>query len=124
MSVAAILSGVTVCLIPFVASLWLVIVVMTHALSFVSTMTAAAWAMPGDIVDTTQVASLGAIQNFGGYFGGAFSPLVAGVIVDRSGSYSLAFISGGIIAALAAVVYTVLVREPLKNEPSAPEVAS
>jgi hypothetical protein len=35
--------------------------------------------MPGDVVPQRLVGSVGAIQNFGGYFGGAFSPLVAGL---------------------------------------------
>ena len=46
--------------------------------------------MPGDVVPQRLVGSVGAIQNFGGYFGGAFSPLVAGLIVDATGSYALA----------------------------------
>ena len=83
------------------------------ALGFIATMTAAAWAIPGDIVDRSQAASLGAIQNFGGYFGGAFAPLLTGMIADRTGSYVLAFVIGGIIASLAAVAYMTLVRRPL-----------
>jgi cyanate permease len=38
------------------------------------------------------VASTSAIMSFGGYFGGAFSPIVAGLIVGTTGSYTLAFI--------------------------------
>ncbi|MCP3710310.1 MFS transporter [Paraburkholderia sp. CNPSo 3274] len=43
-------------------------------------------------------------------FGGAFSPVVAGFIVDRTGSYSLAFIMGGAIAACAALFYWFMAR--------------
>ncbi|MCU1574516.1 MAG: transporter [Micrococcaceae bacterium] len=113
MSIAAVVAGVLICLIPFVDSLPLTIAVMTVALGFVATMQAAAWAMPGDVVQNAQVASVGAIQNFGGYFGGAFAPLLTGVIADATGSYTLSFVIGGIIAALAAVAYTVLVRRPI-----------
>jgi cyanate permease len=69
--------------------------------------------MPGDVVHSKQVASVGAIQNFGGYFGGAFAPLLTGIIADATGSYAPSFIIGGVIAALAAVAYGVLVRKPL-----------
>jgi len=116
MSVAAIVAGVLICLIPLVGELWLAMIVMTVALGFVATMQAAAWAMPGDVVHSKQVASVGAIQNFGGYFGGAFAPLLTGIIADATGSYAPSFIIGGIIAALAAVAYTVLVRKPLNQQ--------
>lgn len=113
MSVAAVIAGVLICLIPLVGDLTLAMIVMTVALGFVATMQAAAWAMPGDIVNSSQVASVGAIQNFGGYFGGAFAPLLTGIIADATGSYAPSFIIGGVIAALAAVAYTVLVRKPM-----------
>lgn len=119
MSAAAVIAGILICLIPFVDSLPLALAVMTVALGFVATMQAAAWAMPGDIVDNSQVASVGAIQNFGGYFGGAFAPLLTGVIADATGSYAPSFVIGGIIAALAAVAYTVLVREPIRDKAAA-----
>jgi MFS family permease len=124
MSIAAVAAGILICLIPFVDSLPLAIAVMTVALGFVATMQAAAWAMPGDIVDNSQVASVGAIQNFGGYFGGAFAPLLTGVIADATGSYAPSFVIGGVIAALAAVAYTVLVREPIKDKTAATQTES
>ncbi len=113
MAVSAIMAGILICVIPFVASLPMTIFVMTIALGFVATMQAAAWAMPGDIVDNSQVASVGAIQNFGGYFGGAFAPVLTGMIADATGSYTPSFVIGGIIASMAAVAYTGLVRRPL-----------
>lgn len=122
MSIAAIVAGVLVVLIPFLPSLTLAMIVMTIALGFVATMQAAAWAMPGDIVARRQIASVGAIQNFGGYFGGAFAPLLTGVLYDATGSYTPSFVIGGLIAALAAVAYTVLVRKPIT--PPAERVAA
>lgn len=119
MSISAIVAGALICLIPFAPSLPLTIFVMTIALGFVATMQAAAWAMPGDIVGHSQVASVGAIQNFGGYFGGAFAPLLTGMIADATGSYTPSFVIGGVIAALAAVAYTVLVRTPIQTKADA-----
>ncbi|MBT1004141.1 MFS transporter [Paenarthrobacter sp. DKR-5] len=113
MVIASIASGVLVCLVPFIADLTLSMVVLSVAMGCIATMTSAAWAMPGDIVDTKQVASVGAIMNFGGYFGGAFSPLIAGMIADATGSYTPSFVLGGVIAALAAVAYVALVRRPI-----------
>ena len=66
---------------------------ITVGLAFIAAMIGAAWALAADVAPKSMVASVSAIQNFGGYFGGAFSPVVAGFIVDKTGSYSLAFIS-------------------------------
>jgi len=111
--VCAILAGISVVLLPSVTGLWPTVALLTLALCFLSAISGSAWAMPGDVAPQRLVGSVGAIQNFGGYFGGAFSPLVAGLIVDATGSYSLAFYSGGAIAALAAACYWFIVRKPI-----------
>lgn len=110
---AAILGGGLVVLIPAISSLALTLAVLTLALGMLATSHAAAWALPGDIVGAGQVASLGAIQNFGGYVGGALAPLVTGQIADRTGSYSAALVLGGGITALAAAAYGALLRKPI-----------
>ncbi|MDQ6598858.1 MFS transporter [Bacillus salipaludis] len=114
-SVCAILSAVLVILVPFVQSLAITITLLTFALAFISAITGSAWALAGDIAPATMVGSVGAIQNFGGYFGGAFSPVIAGMIADSTGSYSLAFISGGIIAGCSALCYWFLVKKPIEE---------
>ncbi|UOF92458.1 MFS transporter [Fodinisporobacter ferrooxydans] len=114
-SIYAILAGIACILIPFVHNLGLTLTFMTLALAFISAITGNAWALPGDVAPQSMVASVGAIQNFGGYFGGAFSPVIAGMIADRSGSYAMAFISGGIIAALTAVFYWFVVKHPIQE---------
>ncbi|MGG0409853.1 hypothetical protein [Peribacillus simplex] len=60
-------------------------------------------ALARDVSTTSIEASASAIISFRGYFGGAFTPVVSGMIVDTTGSYTLAFISGGIIARCAAL---------------------
>ncbi|WP_110926745.1 MFS transporter [Bacillus massiliglaciei] len=115
-SVAAIMTTIVVCAVPLVKGLAITIALLTLALCFISSITGSAWALAGDIAPPSMVASVGAIQNFGGYFGGAFSPVVAGLIVDATGSYSLAFISGGLIAGGAAICYWFIVKDPIKEE--------
>lgn len=112
-SVSAIIAGITVIFIPFVHTIGLTVTLMTVALFFISAITGNAWALASDVAPSSMVASVGSIQNFGGYFGGAFSPVVAGIIVDATGSYSLAFISGGIIATCAAIFYYFVVKKPI-----------
>ena len=110
--------GAAVCAIalPFTPSLNLTLMLFTAGLAFVSAVVGSAWALAADIAPSSMVASVSAIQNFGGYFGGAFSPVVAGFIVDRTGSYALAFISGGIIAGGAALFYWFMARQPIVDE--------
>ncbi|MEM5366426.1 MFS transporter [Paraburkholderia azotifigens] len=107
--------GAAVCAIalPFTQSIEMTIVLMTVGLAFIAATIGNAWALAADIAPSSMVASVSAIQNFGGYFGGAFSPVAAGFIVDRTGSYSLAFVIGGAIAGCAAVFYWFMARRPI-----------
>jgi len=53
------------------------------------------------------VASLGSIQNFGGYFGGSFAPFITGIVVDKTHSFINAFlISAGIAFAGRGSIYS------------------
>ncbi|MDR3563669.1 MAG: MFS transporter [Negativicutes bacterium] len=112
-SVSALITGISVCSIPFVDGLGQTITVLTIAIFCISNMQARSWALSVDVSPRALVASVGSLQNFGGYFGGAFAPVVCGMIVDSTGSYTLAFISGGMIVACAAICYWVIVKEPI-----------
>lgn len=115
-SICAILAGITVIGLPFVTSLTATLTLLTIAMVLLSALSSSAWALPGDVAPSSMVASVGGIQNFGGYFAGALSPVVVGMIADATGSYALAFISGGIIAACAAICYWFMVKEPIVAE--------
>jgi cyanate permease len=62
---------------------------------------------------TNCTASIGAMQNFGGYLGGALAPTVTGLIVQSTGSFVLALVVGAGIAVASGVAYLVLVRDPI-----------
>lgn len=112
-SISALLAGVAVIAIPMVDSLAATLTLLVIAMALLSALSATGWALPGDVAPASMVASVGSIQNFGGYFAGSLSPLVTGLIADVTGSYALAFTSGGIIAACAALCYWFIVREPV-----------
>jgi sugar phosphate permease len=109
--------GAAVCAValPFASTITLSITLMTIGLAFIAATIGNAWALAGDIAPPSMVGSVSAIQNFGGYFGGAFSPVAAGFIVDHTGSYSLAFISGGIIAGCAALFYWFMAKQRVED---------
>jgi cyanate permease len=60
-------------------------------------------------------ASLGSIQNFGGYLGGALAPAVTGFIVERTGSFSQALMLSAAVSLVSAAVYLLLVRRPIQS---------
>jgi len=75
--------------------------------------TANAWALVTVTAPPSYVGSLGAIQNFGGYFGGSFAPVVTGFVVHSTGSFTIALLIGAAVAFVSALIYLVLVREPI-----------
>jgi sugar phosphate permease len=68
-----------------------------------------AWAMPSVAAPANCTASLGAMQNFGGYLGGALAPTVTGMIVQATGSFAPALLVGAAVAVLCALGYLALV---------------
>ena len=78
----------------------------------------AAWATVPIAAPSQYTASLGSIQNFGGYLGGALAPTVTGLIVQRTGSFSQAFLLSAGLSLLSAAAYLLLVRQPIQSDPS------
>jgi cyanate permease len=61
------------------------------------------------------VASVGSIQNFGGYLGGTCSPIVTGFIVDKTGSFVMALVLGAGISLAGALIYLFVVTRPISG---------
>ena len=72
-----------------------------------------AWAMAPVAAPANTTASLGAMQNFGGYVGGALAPMVTGFILQGTGSFTFALLVGAAVALVAAVGYVIIVRDPI-----------
>ncbi len=70
------------------------------------------WTLASDIAPSHQVASLGAIQNFGGFLGAAVAPIVTGAILDATGgNYTLVFLVGGLLLLLGGLSYLLFVKD-------------
>jgi sugar phosphate permease len=63
------------------------------------------WGIASMAAPANYTASLGGIQNFGGYLGGAMAPVVTGFVVQQTGSFVPALLAGAAIASAAALVY-------------------
>jgi MFS family permease len=84
----------------------------------------AAWATVPIAAPSQFTASLGSIQNFGGYLGGALAPMLTGFIVQRTGSFSEALLLAAGLTFVTAAVYVALVRRPIEvNAVSVPQTA-
>ncbi|HET9146561.1 MAG TPA: MFS transporter [Acetobacteraceae bacterium] len=95
----------------YVSSNTLAIAFISVSLFLVYVTSTCAWALSSVAVPTNCTASIGAMQNFGGYLGGALAPTVTGLIVQATGSFVLALVVGGIIGVLSAASYMFIVRD-------------
>jgi len=117
--VALVLQAATLLAIPLngslghTAGLWFSVVLMGFALGFNGAVVAHAWSLPAELAPRHSVASVGAIQNFGGFLGATASPLVAGILVDVTHSFAPVFLISGCVALASAALYGLAVRRPI-----------
>ena len=120
--VSSALCGISLCIVGTVlaASNATAIAFISVSLFLIYIAASAAWATVPIAAPSQYTASLGSIQNFGGYLGGALAPAVTGLIVQRTGSFSQALLLSAGLSALAAVAYLLLVGEPIQPDPKLP----
>jgi sugar phosphate permease len=109
------LLGTAVCTVAaaYVTSNTLAIMFISASLFLLYITSTCAWALASVAAPTNCTASIGAMQNFGGYLGGALAPTVTGLIVQSTGSFVLALVVGAAIAVASGIAYLVLVRDPI-----------
>jgi MFS family permease len=95
-----------------------VLIFISVSLFLIYIASSAAWATVPIAAPSQYTASLGSIQNFGGYLGGALAPTVTGLIVQRTGSFSQALMLSAGLSLLSAAAYLLLVRQPIQSDPS------
>lgn len=92
----------------------LVFISISLLLTYVAASTA--WATVPIAAPGQYTASLGSIQNFGGYLGGALAPTVTGLIVQRTGGFSQALLLSAALSLPSAAAYLILVRQPIQSK--------
>ena len=97
----------------YVHSNVLAIAFISASLFLVYVTSTCAWALSSVGAPTNCTASIGAMQNFGGYLGGALAPTVTGLIVQETGSFVLALVVGAVIGVVSAASYLFIVRNPV-----------
>ena len=92
----------------------LAVAAISAALMFGASASGMSWALASVAAPAHCTASLGAIQNFGGYLGGALAPTVTGFIVQATGSFVPALLVSAVIGLVSALAYLVVIRaEPI-----------
>lgn len=76
---------------------------------------ACAWSLATVAAPPSRIASLGAIQNFGGFLGGALAPVLTGYIA-QAWSFVPALLTGAAIAFAGAMAYHFLVVQPVPEQ--------
>lgn len=99
----------------YTPSLPLAIACISGAMYFINLASGSSWALVSVAAPRRLVASLGSLQNFGGYLGGSLAPVITGVIVDRTGSFIYALVIAAAVALAGAISYLFLVRDPIKD---------
>ncbi|TCK21473.1 MFS transporter [Pseudonocardia endophytica] len=102
----ALLTGLALVATAFSDGPVLAVVLLTLGMFTYSLTTASYWALAADVVTTDRmVGSMGSIQNFAGFLGGAFAPIATGVIVDRAGGFVPALIVAAVLLVVTTVMY-------------------
>ncbi|MFG0819558.1 MFS transporter [Pseudomonas sp. GLN_3] len=86
------------------------------ALFSVNMASSTAWMIANTVVDSQRVASFGSIQNFGGYLAGSVAPIVTGFSIQQTGSFASAFLISAAVAAVAAMAYVLLLKQPVSSD--------
>jgi MFS family permease len=112
---AAALTGMAACtaVAALVASNALAIGLITLAMFLGYVASASAWAMVSVAAPANCTGSIGAVQNFGGYLGGALAPTVTGFIVQATGSFVPALLTGAALGLVCAIGYLMMIRKPI-----------
>ncbi len=114
--VAMLLEGIFVLVTAAVPSNTAAVACLCVAMFCGTVATTCAWAMVSVVAPANCTGSLGALQNFGGYLGGALAPMITGFIVQGTGSFDWALTVGAGMCGFAAVAYFVIVRRPITPE--------
>ncbi|WP_244410088.1 MFS transporter [Gluconacetobacter diazotrophicus] len=94
-------------LAPLCPTMVLSLVAMSVALFAAGIAMTCGWTLGTVLIDDGSIATLEAIQNMGGSLGGAIAPVLTGAITQRTGSFTMAMVVAGLVAALSGIIYWV-----------------
>ena len=116
--ISSALCGIAVCTLAtaFTQTNSVAIVFISLCLFLIYIASSASWATVPVAAPAQYTASLGSIQNFGGYLGGALAPAVTGFIVQSTGSFSRALMLSAGLSLISAVLCLLLMGRPIEPD--------
>lgn len=110
----AMLSAAVVLLTPLVDNVGLILFLITVSLTGLSTGISLNIALGADLLRSPQDAAKAvAIQVSGGNVFAIVAPVVTGYIIEGTGSYNMAFVVGGVLLVVGAVLTMTMTRRPI-----------
>lgn len=109
----AVLAAAAVIPIPYVSGINACVALLSLAYFASSVPTGVIWTLATDVAPKNMVASLGSIQNFGGFIGASLAPIITGAIVQSTGSFEYVFLVGAVLLVVSAVSYGVFLKKPI-----------
>jgi sugar phosphate permease len=109
----AIVAAIAVAPVPYVSDINLCVALLSLGYFAASVPTGVMWTLATDVAPKHMVASLGSIQNFGGFIGAALAPIVTGAIVQATGSFEYVFLVGSVLLIVSAISYGVFLQKPI-----------
>jgi sugar phosphate permease len=109
------LLGISLCTVgtALVQSNAIALTLISVSLFLIYISSSAAWATVPVAAPSQYTGSLGSMQNFGGYLGGALAPTVTGFMVQRTGGFSQALLLSAAVSLCSAAAYLLLVGRPI-----------
>jgi MFS transporter, ACS family, D-galactonate transporter len=99
-------AGATTTTNPNIAIIWISI-----AVAGISACGPVSWSIPSIIAPKGMVGTVGGIMNFVGNISAIVAPIVTGMIVGASGSFSSAFVLAAVILVIGIFAYTIMLGE-------------
>ena len=115
--VGGMVGGSVIMFAAVVPEAWMALALLAIAYSSLTVAGTGIWSLPADVAPSSRhIGSIGGIQNFASNLAGIFTPILIGVLVDRTGSFVLPLALIGVVALIGAFNYLVLLGkvEPLK----------
>jgi sugar phosphate permease len=111
----AVLAAAAVIPIPYVSGINACVALLSIAYFASSVPTGVIWTLATDVAPKKMVASLGSIQNFGGFIGASLAPIITGAIVQATGSFEYVFLVGAALLVVSAVSYGIFLMKPIMS---------
>lgn len=112
-SLGLVLAGIFIVPAAYASNVTEAIIFISIAQFSIQLAAGSSWILVSSIIPSSRTASLGGIQNFGGYIAGSIAPVLTGYLAQASGSFTSALIVAAVISVLSALAHFALVRKPI-----------